>query len=467
MAAVPDQFDASALAALRDSEFARLDRSGNVYLDYTGGGLYGESQITEHLELLRDGVFGNPHSVNPTAAASTALVERARAAVLTFFNASPDEYIAIFTPNATGALRLVGEAYPFRPGDRFLLTFDNHNSVNGIREFARARGAETTYVPSVAPDLRVDEDLLPRYLTETIGEHHNLLAYPSQSNFSGVQHPLEWIEQAQSQGWDVLLDSAAFVPTNRLDLGRWHPDFVAVSFYKMFGWPTGVGCLIARKEALVKLERPWFSGGTIVAAFVQREYYQSAPGAAHYEDGTVDYLNLPAIETGLRFLDRIGLETIHERVGVLGRRLLAALDTLTHSDGSPAATIYGPREWERRGATIAFNFLHPDGTIVDERYVDRIAARHNVSLRTGCFCNPGAGEVAFTISRETLVGSEFGPGMTLDDYVREIGLPSGGAIRASLGVASNDQDVDRFLRFAEEFLDQHTVPGDLPPRTVC
>ena len=188
----------------------------------------------------------------------------------------------------------MGEAYPFHPGDRFLLTFDNHNSVNGIREFARARGAETTYIPSVAPDLRVEDGLLARYLTDTAGDHHNLFAYPAQSNFSGVQHPLEWIEQAHAHGWDVLLDAAAFVPTNRLDLGRWHPDFVALSFYKMFGWPTGVGCLLARREALAKLERPWFSGGTIVAAFVQREYYQSAPGAAHFEDGTVNYLNLPA-----------------------------------------------------------------------------------------------------------------------------------------------------------------------------
>ena len=46
----------------------------------------------------------------------------------------------------------------------------------------------------------------------------------------------------------MLLDAAAFVPTNRLDLGRWHPDFVALSFYKMFGYPTGVGCLLARKR---------------------------------------------------------------------------------------------------------------------------------------------------------------------------------------------------------------------------
>lgn len=438
-----------------------------MYLDYTGGGLYAESQLRMHSELLRKGVFGNPHSVNPTSAASTELVEHARAYVLEFFNAPAEEYVAVFTPNATGALRLVGESYPFRPGDRFLLTFDNHNSVNGIREFARARGAETTYVPSVPPELRVDDCLLPRYLTDTIGDHHNLFAFPAQSNFSGAQHPLEWIEQAHDHGWDVLLDAAAYVPTNRLDLSRWRPDFVAVSFYKMFGWPTGIGCLLARRDALAKLERPWFSGGTIVAAFVQREYYQEAAGPARFEDGTVDYLNIPAVERGLRLLEHVGIETVHKRVSALGEGLLDALGSLRHSDGSPAVTVYGPRTWDRRGATIAFNFLHPDGSVVDERYVDRVARTHNVSLRTGCFCNPGAGEVAFTISRETLVGGEFGEGMTLDQYVEAIGLPSGGAIRASLGLASNLEDMSRFIAFATEFVDLTAVPSDLPPRLGC
>jgi molybdenum cofactor sulfurtransferase len=351
--------DTATLEELRRSDYGRLDAGGHVYLDYTGAGLYADSQLAEHLALLRSTVFGNPHSLNPTSAAMTELVEQARAAVLDFFRASPEEYAAIFTPNATGALRLVGEAYPFRPGDRFLLTFDNHNSVNGIREFARSRGAETSYVPSLAPELRVDEDLLPRYLTEVAGDHHNLFAYPAQSNFSGVHHPLEWIEQAHGHGWDVLLDAAAFVPTNRLDLSRWHPDFVALSFYKMFGWPTGVGALIARRDALAKLERPWFSGGTIVAAFVQREWYQSAPGHAQFEDGTVNFLNLPAVEIGLRHLDRIGIDTIHTHVEALAARLLERLASLGHGNGAAAAMIYGPPDLDRRGATIAFNFLHP------------------------------------------------------------------------------------------------------------
>ena len=163
----------------------------------------------------------------------------------------------------------------------------------------------------------------------------------------------------------------------------------------------------------------------------------------------------------------IGIETIHARVETLGISLLEALGSLQHANGTSAAAIYGPRDFDRRGATIAFNFLHPDGRVVDERYVDRVARRHGISLRTGCFCNPGAGEVAFTISRETLVGGEFGEGMTIDDYVEAIGLPSGGAVRASLGLASNLADIERFTAFAQEFVDLAAVPDDLPARTGC
>ena len=132
---------------LRRDEFSRLDHQKHIYLDYTGGGLYAASQVTEHMQLLQKEVFGNPHSHNPTSSAMTALVEQAREAVLTFFNASPETYTVIFTANASGALKLVGEAYPFQSDSYYLLTFDNHNSVNGIREFARQCGATTTYVP--------------------------------------------------------------------------------------------------------------------------------------------------------------------------------------------------------------------------------------------------------------------------------------------------------------------------------
>ncbi len=452
---------------LRASEYGRLDARGDVYLDYTGGSLYAESQLDEHLRMLRESVFGNPHSVNPTSSAATVLVEQARAAVLRYFGADESEYACIFTPNATGALRLVGEAFPFGPQDRFLATFDNHNSVNGIREFARAKGARTAYVPLEAPDLRVRDGLLERYLDEAAADGHNLFAFPAQSNFSGVKHPLEWIALAQERGWDVIVDSAAYVPTNRLDLSAWKPDFVPISFYKLFGYPTGLGALLARRPALARLQRPWFSGGTVVAANIQGELVVPLSGHALFEDGTVNYLGIPAIEIGLRHVERIGIDTIARRVELLGTWLLEALQRLRHSDGSAATCVYGPTTWDRRGGTIAFNFLHPDGRVVDERFVDVIALAHRISVRTGCFCNSGAGETAFSLSRDTLIGAEFDDGMILDDYIRLIGMPTGGAVRVSLGLATNFADVYRFMDFATEFRDVTEVPSGLPPRVAC
>jgi molybdenum cofactor sulfurtransferase len=466
LGAYPSFRETAVLDELRATEYARLDASGDVYLDYTGGGLYAQSQLEEHLGLLRETVFGNPHSVNPTSSAATLHVEHARAAVLRYFNASESEYVCIFTPNATGALRLVGEAYPFGPQGRFLATFDNHNSVNGIREFARAKGAPTAYVPLEAPDLRVPEDLLERYLDDAT-DGHKLFAYPAQSNFSGVKHPLDWIALAQERGWDVIVDSAAFVPANRLDLSVFKADFVPISFYKMFGYPTGLGALLARRDALEHLHRPWFSGGTVITANVQGDLVVPLSGHALFEDGTVNYLGIPAIEIGLRHIERIGIETISRRVEALGRWLLGELQRLRHSDGSPLTRVYGPKAWDRRGGTISFNFLHPDGRVVDERFVDIVAAAHAVSVRTGCFCNPGGGETAFSLSRDTLIGAEFDEGMILDDYIRLIGMPTGGAVRASLGLATNFADVYRFMAFAAEFRDVTEVPADLPPRLAC
>jgi molybdenum cofactor sulfurtransferase len=141
---------------VRTREFGRLDESGHVYLDHTGAALYPDSLVRAHAEFLRGSVLGNPHSRNPTSRACTAIVEAARRRILEFFRADPAEYELAFTLNASGALKLVGEAYPFAAGSTFRLTADNHNSVNGIREFAMARGADVRYL-RLGTDLRIDD----------------------------------------------------------------------------------------------------------------------------------------------------------------------------------------------------------------------------------------------------------------------------------------------------------------------
>ena len=478
-AAYPDYAATIRLDQLRSSEYSYLDEDGHVYLDYTGSGLAARSQLAAHLTRLNSGCYGNPHSENPTSSASTLLVERTRAAVLSYFNTTADDYAVIFTPNATGACRLVAEAYPFGWRSRFVLTADNHNSVNGIREFAKAGGGRVAYVPLTAPELRVADVDLFTALSRGRGSRPGLFAYPAQSNFSGVQHPLSWVGHAQGAGYDVLLDAAAFVPTNRLDLSAVRPEFVTVSWYKMFGFPTGVGCLLARRDALARLRRPWFSGGTISGVSVLGGWHRLLADEGAFEDGTLNFLSIPDVAAGLRWISDIGIDLIRQRVSCLTGWLLDSLAGLKHSNGVPLVRLYGPPSRLARGGTVTLNFLDPDGRLVDERAVCRDASAAGISLRSGCFCTPGAAEYAFGVTRRDVRGPWWasvlhGRGFlrdsvsTVDDYLELIGLPTGGAVRVSLGVASTLADVESFLDFAERtYRDRRPDLTGLAPRLTC
>ena len=454
----PSYVNTALLDQLRETDYRRLDEQRHVYLDYTGGALYAESQLLKHMEMLRSGVFGNPHSANPTSAAMTEHVERTRRHVLSYFKASSDEYILVFTHNASGALKLIGESFPFAPGSRCLLTFDNHNSVNGIREFARAKGACVTYAPLVAPGLHLDMEQLRTLLDRAEPVRDNLFAFPAQSNFSGVKHPLDLIDSAQSKGWSVLLDAAAFVPTNELDLCAVKPDFVTISFYKMFGYPTGIGALLIRRPAFAKLKRPWFSGGTVNFASVHGQAHVLSPSEAAFEDGTLNYLSIPAVEIGLRHLEAIGMEIISERVECLTGWLLEELLALRHSNGRAMVRIYGPVTTQARGGTVTLNLYDPQGCLLDYRRVEELAGLAGISLRTGCFCNPGAGEIAEGLTEEDMqAGLAMGADINLMSFLRlmkDRGHKSAGSIRASVGLASNFADIWRFLQFVTGFRDQ-------------
>ena len=300
----------------RETQYSRLDANKQIYLDYTGGGLYSESQLDEHMELLRTSVLGNPHSANPTSLAMT-------------------------------------------------------------------------------------------------------------------------------------------------DLGVVKPEFVAISFYKMFGYPTGIGALLIRKAAFRKMERPWFAGGTVNFASVQGGGYYLAPNEAAFEDGTINYLNIPAIKTGLKHLEKVGIDTIRKRVHCLTGWLLNNLMSLEHSNGKPMVRIYGPTNTKMRGGTVTLNFYGPDERLLDYRRIEELANKEGISLRTGCFCNPGAGEIAEGLTTEDMMaGLNEGPNLSLPHFVQVIqhrGNKSAGAIRVSVGLATNFADVYRFMHFAAGFRDKINI----------
>jgi selenocysteine lyase/cysteine desulfurase len=436
--------DAGWFAAFRRREFTRLDRSGEAYLDYTGSGLYAESQVRRHLEYLTDSVLGNPHSQSVASLRSTEHIEDARRLTLEFFAADPAEYDVIFTANASGAMRLVGEAFAFGHGSRFVLSADNHNSVNGIREIAQARGADVRYV-SLDQELRLEGE--DRQLIRATAP--SLFAFPAQSNFSGVQHPLGLVEAAHRAGYAVLLDAAAFTPTNSLRLDDVHPDFVALSFYKMFGYPTGVGALIARREALAALNRPWFAGGTVEFVSVQHRTHMFKAGAEGFEDGTPNFGAIAALPAGFELLGDIGMHNVKARVGQLTTMLLAELSALQHSNGRPKTTIYGPTDGRGRGPTVAFNVMDRYGRVLPYQQVEERALTSGVSIRGGCFCNPGAAERAFGFpAAESAACMERArrEGFSVPAFAACLGGDVAvGAVRASLGIASNENDIQRLL----------------------
>ncbi len=447
----PDYADsAERFDALRATEYPQLDASGHVYFDYTGGNLYARKQLKEHFQFLDTHVLGNPHSTNPTSIVSTRFVEETRKAVLNYFNAESD-YYCVFTANATQALKIVGESYPFDEHSELLLLFDNHNSVNGIREFAKAKDAGFAYCPVYLEDLRIDEKRLMEILSAHPDKKNKLFAYPAQSNVSGVKHDLQWIEVAHQKGWDVLLDAAAYVPTNTLDLQKVKPDYVSLSFYKIFGYPTGIGALLIHKSAFEKLEKPWFAGGTVSYASVTMPEFFLVENQERFEEGTINYLSIPAVKIGLDWIKELNMPTIQKRLFALTDHLIKELLALKHSNGKDLIHIFGPQTNDKRGSTIIMNFFDANENKIDVTNIEEKANEQKISIRIGCFCNPGIDEITNCITSSELSMFYSSREDHHYDKIHFLGRMRG-AIRISLGLMTNYQDCENYLLFCKAFL---------------
>lgn len=449
----PEYSTTNILDRLREAEFKRLDEKKHVYLDYTGCSLYSENLVKRHFDFLTNNIFGNPHSTNPSSQLSTEKAAKARDYVLDYFNGKED-YICIFTSNASGALKIIGECYPFDTNSHLLLSYDNHNSVNGIREFAKKQDSSFSYIPINYEDLRMNEPTLYQSLHEYDDKTNKLFAFPAQSNVSGVKHPFRYIEDAKKKGWDVLLDAAAFVPTSRLDLQSAQPDFVSVSFYKIFGYPTGIGALLAKKSAFQKLKKPWFAGGTVTLASVMVDKHYLANTHEKFEDGTINYLNIPAVQYGLEFINSVGIETINKRVSILTDYVLREFSLLRHSNGRNLIQVFGPATNESRGGTVIFNIFDVNGDKIPFEYVEELANNSNISLRTGCFCNPGIDEINTCMDKnELMTYFDSRDEGNYQDMVEFLGKLRG-AVRISIGIVSNYNDIDYFINFCKQFTDK-------------
>ena len=433
----------------RRRELSRVDQSGVAYLDYTGAALYPASLVRTDTDRLLSSVLGNPHSEHTASRASSDDLLAARCALLDFVAAPPDEYEVILTPNTTGACRLVGESFPFTAGSVLLVTADNHNSVNGIREYARHGGSPVASV-ALDQDLRLVD---PIAAFEHPHSGPSLFAYPAQSNFSGVRHPLSLIPEAQERGWRVLVDAASFLPTSELRLDELKPDFVTLSLYKIAGYPTGLGALIARRDALAELRRPWFSGGTVQWASVQHQRHQLMDGPEGFEDGTPPFLAAAAVGPALGAVHAADRSRLRRHLFSLTELLLTGASALRHGNGRPAVQVHGPRDATDRGATVALSLHDASGRSIPYWDVELAARDHGIAIRGGCFCNPGCAEAAFAFpdARVRSCLDSLGRDFSIPRFAACLDDQTIGAIRVSMGLGSVRADVERFLAFLHRY----------------
>lgn len=191
----------------------------------------------------------------------------------------------IFTSGSTAALKLVAEAFPWvsgtpeNSGSHFCYLTDNHTSVVGMRKVTAAMNVTST---PVKPEDMWSAEAKGAGACDGACQLPHLFCYPAQSNFSGTRYPLSWIDEVKSGRkspvsvpgkWFVLLDAASYVSTSPLDLSTHQADFVPISFYKIFGLPTGLGALLVNKQVAPLLRKGYFGGGTAAVYLAGEDYY--------------------------------------------------------------------------------------------------------------------------------------------------------------------------------------------------
>ncbi|XP_069767934.1 molybdenum cofactor sulfurase isoform X2 [Narcine bancroftii] len=455
------------IGATRAREFGRL--AGVTYLDHGGTTLYPHSQINHFYQDLAENIYGNPHSGNVASRLTHDTIDRVRCRILHHFNTSPEEYALIFTSGCTAALKLVAESFQWTSAEhgesrsRFCYLTDNHTSVVGMRGLSVPAGALT--LPINLDEIHGDKNTLHEKISMAKEENyhiHHLFCYPAQSNFSGTKYPLSWIKDIKAKKlypfsripgtWNVLVDAASFVCTSQLDLSLYQADFIPISFYKLFGFPTGLGALLVKNENEHLLGKKYFGGGTAASYLSAEHFYVPRQSVSErFEDGTVSFLDIIAVNHGFNALEKItgGMQNIMLHTFSLARYTYTMLSGMRHANGRPVVWIYSDNEFETpdiQGPIINFNILNENGDIVGYAKVDKLANLHNIYLRTGCFCNSGGCQQHLRISNED-VKNNLKAGHICGDTLDMIDGRPTGSVRISFGYMSTFDDAQTFLKF--------------------
>jgi len=340
---------------------------------------------------------------------ATAAYEDARDIVRDFLGGRPDDTV-IFTRNTTDAINLLARCLPHRT--TVVTTLVEHHA--NLLPWRRYHTAIELPVPA-DPD-----ELLSRFddtLARIPAGQPSLLAVTGASNVTGEVWPIaELAALAHRRGARILVDCAQLAPHRAVDVAALDLDWVALSGHKLYA-PFGSGALVGRPDWLAGAD-PYLAGGGSVA-------WVTAEGAAwtglpdRHEGGTPNVIGAFALAAACRELLRIGMDVIAVEEGRLGDRLRARLGEV------PGLLSYETWPGHRDRVGIGAFRL---GTRDHAEVATVLSAEHGIGVRGGSFC-------AHPLLAHIAGGADgWRPGCAEE-------VP--GAIRASLGLGSREEDVDR------------------------
>lgn len=378
---------------------------------------------------------------------STRAYEAARHAVARFVGARPSDAV-IFVRNTTEAVNLLARCLTLRPDQVVLSTaVEHHANMLPWRRLTRVVYLE----PPPSPNALIDA------VRHALDEHSRpvgLVAITGASNVTGEVFPIAEVAQlAHEHGALVAVDAAQLAAHRRIDMVAEGIDCLALSGHKMYA-PFGAGVLVAPSAVLAGVEPMLAGGGAVDFVTLDDVQWTSLPD--RHEAGSPNVIGAIALAAAADILEQTGLDHIaaHER------RLLTYLDA--QLDELPEITRHrlwqGP-DIDRIGvSTFSVKGMH------HALAASVLSAEHAVGVRHGCFCaHPYITH---------LLGIKMEEAHAIRERLRRgehSGIP--GAVRASFGLGTTIDDIDRLVAGLHALLDkgprleytQDRATGDFVP----
>ncbi|MDB8656997.1 cysteine desulfurase [Streptococcus anginosus] len=354
-------------------DFPILDQIVNdeplVYLD-NAATTQKPTQILEAIAAYYEKDNANVHrGVHTLAERATAAYEAARERVRSFIHAASTKEV-LFTRGTTTSLNWVARYAEnvLQPGDEVLISvMEHHSNIIPWQEACKKTGARLIY--AYLKDGILDFADFRSKLTEKT----RFVALAHVSNVLGVVNPIKEIAELVHQANALLVvDGAQSVPHMKIDVQDLDVDFFAFSGHKMLG-PTGIGVLYGKEELLERMSPVEFGGEMIDFVYEQEATWKELPWK--FEAGTPNIAGAIGLAAAIDYLDKIGMETVHQ----YEQELIAyAFPKLQAVEG---LTIYGSEDLTQRSGVISFNLagLHPHDVATALDY-------EGVAVRAGHHC---------------------------------------------------------------------------------